>query len=159
MELRIMDLSREALRGIGQMLTPASWSAPEAGAEHSYADTMADLGLEAPCSAGVVECAKRPRVLRLMERHQRTPEMIVFLDGEGVACLAPPQEAAEGRLRDMVAVRARAGQAFLLERGAWHSIPFPVGRKPARFLVVFRSGTGRDDLEYHQVLESPVFRD
>ena len=147
MEIRTVDLSEQALKGIGQMLTPAKWVAPEPGAQHSYIDTIADLQLGAPCSAGVVECRPRPKTLLRLERHLHTREVLVALEGDAIACLAPPQQSSAAGLDGIVAVRVKSGQAFILEVGAWHGIPFPVGKKPARLLVIFRSGTGRNDLE------------
>ena len=151
MEIRTVDLSEQALKGIGQLLTPAKRVAPEPDAEHSYFDTVADLQLGAPCSAGVVECRPRPKTLRRMERHLHTREALVALEGEVIACLAPPQQGSAAGLDGIVAVRVKTGQAFILEQGAWHGSPFPVGRKPARLQVIFRSGTGRSGLEFHDL--------
>jgi hypothetical protein len=149
MKLQVVDLSGESLAGIGHMLTPEKWVYPGTGQEYSYADIDADLGLPSPCSAGVLESVPRPMVLGRMERHLRTKEALVALEGEAVLCVAPPQESANGGLAGITAVRICAGQALILETGAWHWIPFPIGEKTARFLVVFRSGTGKDDLYYH----------
>jgi hypothetical protein len=149
MKLQVVDLSRESLEGIGRMLTPEKWSFPERGKDYSYADTDQDLGLPSPCSAGVLESVPRPMVLGRMERHLRTKEALIALEGEAVLCVAPPQESAKGGLFGTTALRIRAGQAIILHTGAWHWIPFPIGESSARFLVVFRSGTGKDDLYYH----------
>jgi len=151
MEIRTKDLSEEALKGIGLLLTPAKRVAPEPDAETSYFDTVEDLGLGAPCSSGVVECRPRPKTLYRMERHLHTREVLVALEGEAIACLAPPQEPGATGLEGMVAVRVKTGQAFILEKGAWHGSPFPVGKNPARLLVIFRSGTGRTDLEFRDL--------
>jgi hypothetical protein len=88
-------------------------------------------------------------VLARLERHLRTREALIALEGEAVFCVAPPQEGSNGGLAGITAVRFCAGQALILETGAWQWIPFPVGEKAARFLVVLRSGTGRDGLYYH----------
>jgi hypothetical protein len=149
MKLQVVDLSRKSLEGIGHMLTPAKWNYPEKGQDYSYADTDADLGLPLPTSAGALESVPRPMVLDRMERHLRTKEALIALEGEAVLCVAPPQESVNGGLFGITAVRVRAGQALILNTGAWHWIPFPVGESSARFLVVFRSGTGKDDLYYH----------
>jgi hypothetical protein len=68
MDLAAMRLSEKALEGVGWMVTPEQWVRPEPGADYIYADTNRDLGLEAPCSSGVLECAPRPKDLRRMER-------------------------------------------------------------------------------------------
>ncbi len=158
MEIRPVDLSAQALQGIGLLITPAKRVAPEPDAETSYFDTVEDLGLEAPCSSGVVEGRPRPMRLLRMERHLRTREALVALEGEAIACLAPPQEPGAAGLEGLVAVRVKTGQAFILERGAWHGSPFPVGRKPARLLVIFRSGTGRTDLEFRDLPQAVTVR-
>jgi hypothetical protein len=155
MDLRTLDLSEQALKGIGLLLTPAKRIEPEPDAETSYFDTMEDLGLGSPCSSGVVEGRPRPKILRRMERHLHTREILVALQGEAIACLAPPQEPGPAGVQGMVAVRVKPGQAFILENGAWHGSPFPVRSKPARLLVIFRSGTGRNDLEFRD-LPQPV---
>jgi ureidoglycolate hydrolase len=157
-EIRTKDLAEEALKDIGLPLTPAKRIAPEPDAEASYFDTVEDLGLEAPCSSGVVECRPRPKMLHRMERHLHTREVLVALEGEAIACLAPPQQPGAASLEGIVAVRVKPGQAFILEKGAWHGIPFPVGRKPARLLVIFRSGTGRTDLEFHDLPQAITVR-
>lgn len=159
MDLRITDLSVEALKGIGWMLTPNLWVSPNPGEDYTYSDTNSDIGLEAPCSSGVIECAPRPKRLNRMERHVRTREALVSLGGEAIVCAAPPQESADGGLSGIMAFRVRPGQAFIMERGAWHWIPFPVGESPARFLVIFRSGTGKDDLHYQDLPRAPLVRE
>ena len=151
MEVRAVDLSEQALKGIGLLLTPAQRVKPEPGAETSYFDTVDDLGLGSPCSSGVVQCRPRPKILHKMERHLHSREALVALEGEAIACLAPPQEGSAAGLDGIVAVRVKPGQAFILEKGAWHGSPFPVGRKPARLLVIFHSGTGRTDLEFRDL--------
>jgi len=151
MDLRITDLSVEALKGIGWMLTPNPWVSPKPGEDYAYSDTNSDIGLEAPCSSGVIECAPRPKRLNRMERHLHTREALVALGGEAIVCAAPPQESVDGGLSGIMAFRVRPGQAFIMDRGAWHWIPFPVGESPARFLVIFRSGTGKDDLHYQDL--------
>jgi ureidoglycolate hydrolase len=155
MDLRIVDLSESALEGVGRMVSPERWLLPGPGEDYSYVDTLGDLELEAPLCSGVLDCAPRPIELKKMERHLRTREMLVALEGEAIVCVAPPQEPAEGGLSGIAALRVVAGQGFIMERKAWHWIPFPVGKAHARFLVVFRSGTGKDDL-YFCDLPAPI---
>lgn len=123
MDPRILDLSAEALHGMGWMMTPEQWVPPAPGEDYTYVDTDGDLGLEAPCSSGVIECMPRPRSLKRMERHLRTREALVSLGEEAVVFLAPPQESVDGGLAGITAVRVRRGQAFIMDRGSWHWIP------------------------------------
>jgi ureidoglycolate hydrolase len=151
MDIRVVDLSEQTLNGIGSLLTPSRWPVPSADEEHAYVDTIEDLRLSTPCSAGVVQARPRPKTLKRLERHLHTREILVALEGEAVVCLAPPQQVSPAGLADIVAVRVKSGQGFILEVGAWHASAFPVGKEPSRLLVIFRSGSGRTDLEFHDL--------
>jgi hypothetical protein len=89
-----------------------------------------------------------------MERHLKTAEMLVALDGDAIVCMAPPQEPVGGSLTGVVAVKMRLGEALVMETGTWHWIPFPTGKKTVRYLVVFRNQTGADDLHFFDFKEA-----
>jgi hypothetical protein len=153
MEITAVELSDEALRGIGRVLTPRERPAVPAGDEFRYDQTLRDLGLAGPLSSGSLECAPRPRTLVKLECHHKTAEVLVALDGDAVVCLAPPQEPAGGRLHGLTAVRVRAGESFVMQPAAWHWIPYPAGSRTVRFLVIFRNATGDDDLHFVELAE------
>jgi hypothetical protein len=156
MVLEIEALETADLLEIGRHLTPAMGVHPGSGQEFSFGLVMDDLELPAPLCAGRLECASRPMVVTRMERHLRTPELLSAVDGDAVLCVAPPQEPKEGRLEGMRALKIRQGQSVLLATGAWHWIPFPAGSGAGscQFLVVFRSGTGDEDLQIIDLAES-----
>ncbi len=154
MKLQAIRLDDTAMSGIGTFLTPPAGERPANGADFSFGIVSADLSLSAPLCAGRLECASRkPRVVRL-ERHLKTPEILSAVDGDSLVCVAPPQEPVSGRLSGMRAILVRKGESILLATGAWHWIPFPVGKTPSLFLVVFRSGTGDDDLGFCELSEA-----
>ena len=145
--LIIQDLTHESLEGIGWLLTDER-EARNADEGFSYRDVVDDLKLEAPLSSGLLECYPRKLSLDRMERHHRTREVLIALEGEAAICLAPPQDNSSGSLDDVVALRMSAGQSIVLEVGTWHWIPFPTTNQAARFQVIFRSATGKDDLDF-----------
>ena len=155
MHLTIKDLTQEALAGIGWLLTEKHESQPHSDEGFSYRDVVGDLQLDAPLSSGLLECYPRRLCLDRMERHHKTREILVALEGEAAIGLAPPQDKSSGSLDGVVALRMLAGQSIILEVGAWHWIPFPTTSQTARFQVIFRSETGRDDLDIYD-LSHPV---
>ena len=150
MKLKAVELTSASLTGIGKALSPAlavgSRIVPGEGFSYDVID--GDLGLGASPSAGCLDCGVRSGRLEKMERHLKTPELLVAMEGDSVLCVAPPQEPKKGRLEGVRAIRVRKGQALVLDMGSWHWIPFPEGGRPSRFLVVFRSLTGADDLGF-----------
>jgi hypothetical protein len=155
MELRMEEPDMQALAGIGSVFPADSriGSSIKDGDEFSYAVISPDLGLQEPLSAGCLDCASRPLLLSRMERHLRTSEMLTNVEGDSVICVAPSQDPVNGRIEGLRAIHLRKGQSMLLETGSWHWIPFPLGPVPSRFLVVFRSGTGDDDLGFCDLAE------
>jgi hypothetical protein len=154
MRIKAKDISAAELEGIGRLLfspVPAAVKAPD---ECSFSIIAENLGLTDPCCAGTMDCAPRPRLVTRMERHLKTPEILVAIDGDSVICVAPAQDPVAGSLKGMRVITVRKGQVFILETGAWHWIPYPLGNQPSRFLVVFRQRTGQEDLEIRDLAES-----
>ena len=153
MHLIIQDLTQESLAGIGWLLTDERKD-QNTNEGFSYRDVVNDLKLTTPLSSGLLECYPRKPSLDRMERHHRTREILVALEGEAAICLAPPQEKTSGSLDGVVALRMSAGQSIILEVGAWHWIPFPTTNQAARFQVIFHRDTGKDDLDFFHFSQS-----
>jgi len=153
MEIRVRDLDSAALEDIGIVATLSQGKAPEMGAEFAFEFAATDLKMPAGLCAGRLECSSRPMQLLKMERHLKTPELLSAVNGDAVIVVAPPQTPQDERLEGLRAILVRQGQAIVLSAGAWHWIPYPLGEKSALFLVVFRSETGRDDLDYCELAE------
>jgi ureidoglycolate hydrolase len=119
----------------------------------AYGLTLADLPMSEHLCAGLLVCEHRRAVVSKLERHVKTAEILVALEGDSLLCVA----AGAGE-KDALAARAAAfyvpqGEALVMHPGTWHWIPFPVGVAGSRFLVVFRKGTGEDDLDYAELFE------
>jgi len=146
-------LSDEALAGVGHFLTPRGVPSAAEGEDFAYSDTSSDIGLEAPLSSGTLLCLPRRIAVTRMERHLRSREMLVALEGDSVVFVAPPQEPRDGALHDIRALKMESGQAFVMDVGSWHWIPFPAGRRPVRCLVIFRAKTGTTDIQFQDLSE------
>lgn len=157
MKLEAIELSQAAIEGAGRLLTPSEGKSPETGGEFSFGIVSPDLGMPASLCAGRLECVPRRMNLKRLERHLKTPEILSAVKGDSILCVAPAQEPRDGKLADLRALLVREGQSLILDTGTWHWIPFPVGGAeagPGRFLVIFRAGTGDDDLDFCDLTES-----
>ena len=155
MKLKSHDIAQTDLHGIGRLLFSPTDPKVKPGDECSFAIIQEDLGLTDASCAGTMDCAPRPMQVSRMERHLRTPEILVAIDGDSVICLAPPQEPVAGKLTDMCAVtgegRARSS-SWKPGRGTGsRSLVEP---RPARFLVIFKEKTGQNDLQFHALTET-----
>jgi hypothetical protein len=153
MTVRAIEAGSAGLEGIGKLLTPKGPAAPASG-EFSFGIVTPELGLGPGLCAGALACARREARLEKMERHLRTPELLSAVQGDAILCVAPPQEAKDGAIAGIVALVVRQGQSVLLETGAWHWIPFPLSPGGARFMVIFKNGTGEEDLEIRELRDA-----
>ncbi len=150
-KIQAVALTRASFRDYGQIMSEGEGKAASENEEFTYWGKVARFTFQQQASAGVLVCRKRPAVVRSIERHLKTPEVLINLDGDCLICLARPGEG----LDELKAFRVRQGQAFALHAGTWHWIPFPLRQAECRFLVIFRFGTEEEDLEVKE-LPAPV---
>lgn len=102
---------------------------------------------------GLLHIYLRKRSFVEMERHSRTGEMLVNLDGDVFLPVAPAESDLK-RLHQAVKIfRVPSRTAVYIPRGGWHAAPYPVKRGPVNLLVIFRSNTSQDDLEVIRLTE------
>lgn len=76
-----------------------------------------------------------------MERHERTPELLVPVDGPFI--LPVMGAGAEDRVE---AFRVEPGEAVVIGQNVWHSACLPVEGEEATYFVLFRRGTPHEDV-------------
>ena len=161
MYLKAQPISDSSLNECGRVLTPLGGPAPAEGEIFSWKTIESNLGMpDGGLLAGRFECRARPIQTSRFECHHKTTELISAVTGDAIIFLAPPQNPDAGSagekdryLRGLRAIILPRGHAILLDRGAWHAIPFPVGRENVTLLVVFRDKTGEDDLHFFEMSE------
>lgn len=98
-------------------------------------------------STTVLFCHRRQPVVKKLERHVRTPEVLVSLEGDSAICVGK-RSSGRGAIRGIRAFYLRQGDAIAMHAGTWHYPPFPVKAKQCKLLVLFASGTEATDLKY-----------
>lgn len=153
----IQALEKKAFAEFGTILTMDSVAAVSDKQEFDFHDTAQGIQLATHCCTGLLACRSRPKIVVEMERHHDTSEVIVALDGDMVMALAP----ADDDLQDHTRIRAfliRQGEAIVMAPGTWHWIPFPCENRDTHALVLFKDGTGADDLHFRK-LSTPLTLD
>lgn len=76
-----------------------------------------------------------------MERHDRTPELLIPIDGP---FLLPVM--GEGEHAEVEVFEVRPGEAVVIGQGVWHSACHPADADAATYFVIFRRGTPQEDV-------------
>ena len=144
----IVPLNEHTIRRYGRILSESTAEPSAREAEFLYWSQTSVLTLDQPLSTGLLVCHPRKPYLSQLERHVDTPEVLVALDGDSIICLAAPDEEPAVRTPEsLAAFKVTQGQAFVMNSGTWHWIPFPTEQRQTKFLVAFATDTESNDLE------------
>jgi len=104
-------------------------------------------------STGILYGHKREPVIKSLERHVDTVEVLVALEGDSAILFAKPSYEFEEGYENFKAFYLRQGDAFAMHRGTWHWIAVPISGDICKFLVMFASGTETNDIEVRNLSE------
>jgi ureidoglycolate hydrolase len=82
------------------------------------------------------------RPVTWMERHERTPELLIPIDYPFIL----PVMAGQGGSETIEAFQVNVGEAVVIGQNVWHSACQPVDSEAANYFVIFRRGTPSEDV-------------
>lgn len=85
-----------------------------------------------------------------MERHDRTPELLIPIDGPFL--LPVMEESGAG----VEVFEVQPGEAVVIGQGVWHSACHPAGGDAVTYFVLFRRGTPQEDVTKKDLPATPV---
>lgn len=112
-----------------------------------------------PFGVGFLDLSPAPMQFGWAERHMRSIETILPLDGDCAVYVGPPGHPDEpGRLPALDSFEVflvRAGQGVILNQGVWHGAPLAV-EGPSRAVVLLLEATGATDTTVVRFDDTPV---
>ena len=122
--------------------------------EITYWGKVSQLKMGDVVSTGVLYTHKREPVIKCLERHVNTPEVLVALEGDSVICFGKPSREGQVGIDGLQAFYIKQGDAFAMHAGTWHWAAVPVKGELSKFLVLFALGTEANDLEVRDLAEN-----
>lgn len=113
-----------------------------------YWHGLEPLGFSSTAVWGYLELKKRPLVVVEMERHCRSHEVFVPMQGTSVMAFATGDSSP-----DMSTIRLfeiTGNSAFVVGRGIWHSLAYPIG-ETAGFLLALEEFIPDNDVDAKSV--------
>lgn len=154
------ELTKESFEPYGNVIEAPKGSPDATGPGWRWwGETEFLGGDERPFGVGYLDLAPVPMRFDWAERHMRSPEVIVPLDGDCAVYVGPPDHPQEPQrlpaLGSFQVFLVRAGQGVILNQGVWHGAPLAVER-PARAVVLLLQGTGATDTTVVRFENTPV---
>jgi ureidoglycolate hydrolase len=150
--IKLVKLTPTEFKPYGYVISSTKGKPLAKNRELTYWSKVSLLKMGKTVSTGVLLAHKREAVVKSLERHEKTPEVLVALQGDSIVCLGKPG-AGPRKIRGVKAFYVRQGQAICMHPGTWHCMPFPVNVRKCKFLVLFATDTEMSDLETRDISE------
>lgn len=113
-------------------------------ADYQFWSDLAHYAVDGETEIGICTVFRQPAAgLTAMERHLRTPEILIPIDAPFILPLLRDGDAA----RHAAAFRVAPGQAVVIDSGVWHGACLPDGPERSSYWVIFRRHTPAEDVE------------
>ncbi len=145
--MKAEKLTKESFKDFGEILTLEEVAEVSSDSEFDWYDTAQAIDLSEKCCTGMLICRDRSKRVSKMECHKKTSEVLLAVSGDTVLSVAPAGDSLENN-ENIRTFYFPEGTAIVMKTATWHWIPFPVKPEDARILVLFRDGTGGDDLNF-----------
>ncbi len=144
MNIEARSITPESFAPFGHVVVAPSGAPTSQSPEYRFWSDLAAYDIVGEAEIGICTVYGNPdQRVSSLERHLRTPEILIPIDGPFVLPLLLG-ESGEG---DMKAFHVGIGEAVVIDRGVWHGACLPVGKKESSYFVMFRKNTPHDDVE------------
>ena len=149
MRIRAKHVTPKNFSAFGRVVAPPPSKPTSQAQDYKFWSDIADYTIEGDTEIGICTVFRQRKAeITAMERHLRTPEILIPIDAPFVLPLL-----IDGTVdRDAQAFRVDLGEAVVIERAVWHGACLPVGKKASSYFVIFRKRTPHEDVEKRRVL-------
>jgi ureidoglycolate lyase len=151
----VVRLTPESFAGLGQVVIKPAGQPTVTRPGLRFWNRVGAMDVPGEVEMGILELTTQEFVFDSLERHVRTPEM--FIPIEGVAIMPIGLGTGEDgfpRPEEIKAFIFDAGTSIIMNPGVWHWIPYPV-TAVASYLIPALVGTPTEDREV-RLLEKPL---
>ncbi len=146
-------ISPQNFARFGSVVTRPDGTPTSQAANYRFWSDIADYAIEGETEIGLCTVYRQPKTeISGMERHLRTPEILVPIDAPFVLPLLIEGDSDE----KAEAFRVDIGEAVVINRAVWHGACLPVGREESSYFVIFRRNTPHEDVVKKEVRKFEV---
>lgn len=144
MKIKSKHISPENFKKFGRVVTFAEGEPTSQAADYKFWSDIVNYRIDGSTEIGICTVYKQLKnEISGMERHLRTPEILIPIDAPFTLPLlleGEDEEKAE-------AFQCNLGEAVVINEAVWHGACLPVGKDESSYFVIFRKGTPHEDVE------------
>ncbi|HSD63506.1 MAG TPA: ureidoglycolate lyase [Ignavibacteriaceae bacterium] len=144
MIIKSKTISTSNFKKFGSVVTLPSGKPTSEAADYKFWADIADYNINGETEIGIcVVYRQKENKITGMERHLRTPEILIPIDGAFVLPLLLEGDS-ENRTE---AFKVNIGEAVKINDAVWHGACLPANKEESSYFVIFRKGTPHEDIE------------
>ena len=145
-QLPVIDATAETFKPFGQLVeTPKSDPMLKTG----WVPAAGTYQIDGETAVSIWSRIRHNEPLVKMERHLKTPEIYVAVEGDFIFPVTKPLPLDDPDLQpsveDVVGLRVKEGQTLIMKPGMWHWGPWPVSER-CSIVILFKKDTEKNDL-------------
>jgi ureidoglycolate hydrolase len=148
MTLKAEHITSNNFSRFGRIVVTPAMSPTSQAADYKFWSDIADYTIEGETEIGICTVYRQPKAqVNGMERHMRTPEILIPTDAPFVLPLL-----LDGSPEDETrAFIVNPGEAVVINSAVWHGACLPKETGQSSYFVIFRKNTPHDDIEKRAV--------
>lgn len=151
--LKWKKITPENFRKFGQVVTAPTTKPSSESAEYRFWSDLANYQILGETEIGICTVYRQPIAqISGLERHLRTPEILLPIDAPFVLPLLGPGDTVE----QMEAFLVQVGETVVINEGIWHGACLPFGMNDSSYFVIFRRRTPLEDVEKKMIPEVTI---
>lgn len=148
-KIKVELVNKENFAEFGELLEIDPKNAEGESGHYEWYEKLSSVKNAEEVSVNFLKAIQRPYKFKKFESHARTSETHLPLDGPVIVHCAPAGKLEPDKVRCFLVPQ---GKGICWAEGVWHLAPFPVGRD-TMLAVIFRHGTGKDDVVFAELDE------
>jgi ureidoglycolate lyase len=153
MKIKPVEINSEIFSKFGKVVKFPKAEPTSEAVNYKFWSDIVDYHIEGETEIGRCTVYKQPKVeINGMERHLKTPEILIPVDGPFVIPLLYDDKPE----KDMEAFMVCMGEAVVINKGIWHAACLPVDKDEATYFVIFRKNTPFEDVEKKQIAVTEI---
>jgi ureidoglycolate hydrolase len=144
MKIKTRHISEKNFSPFGRLVTLPKIKPTSEAVDYRFWSDIANYAIDGETEIGICTVYKQRKALITgMERHMRTPEILIPIDGPFVLPLL-----LDGACEDEAcAFAVDPGEAVVINIAVWHGACLPKGKKQSSYFVIFRRNTPHEDVQ------------
>ena len=145
-------LSQETFAPYGTVISEKKEHCDVENEQFAFYANIALFDIPGEGTVGILEGKQREMVLKCMERHVKTPEILFQIYRDAILFVGR-SDGYGTDIKDIKAFLLQQGQTVIMAPGIWHWVPYPVDADRCITQVIFKKGTSDTDYEIAELPE------